>query len=73
MADGRVEAAAMIVVDIQHDFASRDGMFGRAGIPLDAIRAVVEPTRNVLDAARTAGSLSNPSAALRGVVDAVSG
>jgi hypothetical protein len=32
-------------------------MFGRAGIPLDGIRAVVEPTRRVLDAARKAGIL----------------
>jgi len=50
-------STAVIVVDMQHDFASTDGMFGRAGIPLDGIRAVVEPTRNVLDAARTAGVL----------------
>jgi ureidoacrylate peracid hydrolase len=83
VADGRVEAAAVIsdedvrialearpdafelsprstaviVVDMQHDFASPNGMFGRAGIPLDGIQAVVEPTRNVLAAARTAGIL----------------
>jgi len=50
-------SAAVIVVDMQHDFASPDGMFGRAGIPFDGIRAVVEPTRRVLDAARTAGIL----------------
>jgi len=48
---------AVIVVDMQHDFASPEGMFGRAGIPLDGIRAVVEPTRRVLAAARAAGIL----------------
>ena len=42
---------------MQHDFAAPDGMFGRAGIPLDGIRSVVAPTRRVLDAARAAGIL----------------
>ncbi len=45
-------STAVIVVDMQHDFTSPHGMFGRAGIPLDGIRAVVEPTRRVLEAAR---------------------
>jgi ureidoacrylate peracid hydrolase len=48
---------AVIVVDMQHDFAAPDGMFGRAGIPLDGIRSVIEPTRRVLDATRDAGIL----------------
>lgn len=48
-------STAMIVVDMQHDFASPLGMFGRAGIPLDGIQAVIEPTRRALDAARAAG------------------
>lgn len=39
---------------MQHDFASPDGMFGRAGIPLDGIRAVVETTRRVLETPREA-------------------
>jgi ureidoacrylate peracid hydrolase len=47
----------VIVVDMQHDFAAPDGMFGRAGIPLDGIRSVIEPIRRVLDAAREAGIL----------------
>ena len=50
-------STAVIVVDMQHDFAAPQGMFGRAGIPLDGIQAVVEPTRRVLDAARNAGVL----------------
>ncbi len=53
----RPRTTAVIVVDMQHDFASPDGMFGRAGIPLESIQGVVEPTRRVLDAARRAGML----------------
>jgi ureidoacrylate peracid hydrolase len=46
---------AVIVVDMQNDFGHEDGMFGRAGIPLAGIQAVVEPTARVLDAARRSG------------------
>ena len=48
---------AVVVVDMQHDFASPGGMFGRAGIDLSGIQAIVEPTARVLDAAREAGLL----------------
>lgn len=48
-------STAVIVVDMQHDFAAPEGMFGRAGIPLDGIRSVIEPTRHVLEAARNIG------------------
>jgi ureidoacrylate peracid hydrolase len=48
-------ATAMIVVDMQNDFASRGGMFDRAGIPIDAIQAIVEPTHRVIAAGRDAG------------------
>lgn len=48
---------AVIVVDMQHDFAAPEGMFGRAGIPLGGIQGVIEPTRRVLDTARGAGIL----------------
>lgn len=51
------QSSAVIVVDMQHDFADSQGMFARAGIPVDGIRAVVEPTRRVLDAARRHGVL----------------
>ncbi len=47
--------AAVIVVDMQNDFGHPQGMFGRAGIDLSGIRATIEPTRRVLDAARAAG------------------
>ena len=46
---------AVVVVDMQNDFAAEDGMFARAGIPVAAIRAAVEPTARSLEAARRAG------------------
>src|SRR3954452_9889199 len=47
--------SAVVVVDMQNDFAAPGGMFDRAGIPIDAIQAIVEPIRLVLDAGRAAG------------------
>jgi len=49
--------AAVIVVDMQNDFAAPGGMFDRAGIDISSIAKIVEPTRVVLDAARSAGVL----------------
>jgi ureidoacrylate peracid hydrolase len=46
---------AIVVVDMQNDFAAPGGMFDRAGIPIDGIQAIVEPIRLVLDAGRSAG------------------
>lgn len=46
---------AVIVVDMQNDFGHPSGMFGRAGIDLTGIRATIEPTARVLDAARANG------------------
>jgi ureidoacrylate peracid hydrolase len=46
---------AVIVVDMQNDFGSPEGMFGRAGIDLSGIRATIEPTQRVLAAARRVG------------------
>jgi ureidoacrylate peracid hydrolase len=46
---------AVIVVDMQNDFASPGGMFDRAGIDIGPIRAAIAPTAAVLDAARRAG------------------
>lgn len=47
--------AALIVVDMQNDFGSPGGMFDRAGVDISGIRAVVEPTRRAIAAAREAG------------------
>ncbi len=48
-------ATAVVVVDMQNDFASPGGMFDRAGIDVSGIRAIVPKVREVLDAARRAG------------------
>ncbi|MBL6080647.1 isochorismatase family protein [Belnapia sp. T18] len=46
---------AVLVVDMQNDFGARGGMFDRAGIDITPIERVVEPTAQVLAAARSAG------------------
>ena len=49
--------AAVVVVDMQHDFASRGGMFDLAGIDVSGIRAIVPAVTRVLAAARAAGTM----------------
>jgi ureidoacrylate peracid hydrolase len=51
----RPDRTAMVVVDMQNDFASAGGMFDRAGIDIRAIQAIVGPTADVVGAAREAG------------------
>ena len=46
---------AVMVVDMQHDFCSKGGLFDRAGINISAVQKAVGPTRKVLFAAREAG------------------
>jgi len=46
---------AIIVVDMQNDFATEGGMFHRAGIDVSGIQKAVAPTVRVTEAARTAG------------------
>jgi len=46
---------AVIVVDMQNDFASDGGMFDRAGIDITTVKSIVPNVRAVLDAARAAG------------------
>jgi len=43
------------VVDMQNDFGAKGGIFDRAGIDISGIRQAIEPTRKVLDLARSAG------------------
>lgn len=50
-----LRSAAVVVVDMQNDFASVGGMFDRAGIDVSSIQAIVERTRTLLAAARDAG------------------
>jgi nicotinamidase-related amidase len=52
-----IAKTAVIVVDMQNDFGSPLGMFGRAGIDLTGIRGTIAPTAQVLAAARRAGML----------------
>jgi ureidoacrylate peracid hydrolase len=51
----RTDRAAVVVVDMQNDFASPGGMFHRAGIDVCGIQAIVAPIAALLDAARAAG------------------
>jgi ureidoacrylate peracid hydrolase len=46
---------AVVVVDMQNDFAAVGGMFDRAGIDITGIRAIVPTVQAVLAAARDAG------------------
>jgi ureidoacrylate peracid hydrolase len=46
---------AVVVVDMQNDFASPGGMFARAGIDVTGIQAIVPNVQAVLSAARDAG------------------
>ena len=46
---------AVVVVDMQNDFASPGGMFDRAGLPIAGIQAIVPNVRAVLHAARRRG------------------
>ncbi len=53
----RLELAksAVLVVDMQNDFAARSGMLDRLGVDISMIQRSVGPTANVLAAARQAG------------------
>lgn len=46
---------AVIVVDMQHDFGSRGGMFDLAGLDVAPIARLIQPISRVLEAARAAG------------------
>jgi ureidoacrylate peracid hydrolase len=46
---------AIVVVDLQNDFAAIGGMFERTGIDISVIRRTIEPTRCILEAARRVG------------------
>lgn len=46
---------AVIVVDMQNDFASEGGAFARAGSDISLIQEIIAPTSRVLAAAREAG------------------
>ena len=45
---------AVIVLDMQNDFGTDGGMFDRAGVPMDGIKALIAPIAEVLRQARAA-------------------
>ena len=47
--------SAVVVVDMQNAFASKKGLLDLAGMDISGAPKVVETTRTILDAARTAG------------------
>ncbi len=47
--------SAVLVVDMQNDFAAVGGMFDRAGIDVSVIQAAIAPTAQVIAAARARG------------------
>src|SRR3954452_13233591 len=49
------ERTAVVVVDMQNDFASPGGMFDRAGIDITGIQAIVSTIQDVLAASRGVG------------------
>jgi ureidoacrylate peracid hydrolase len=46
---------AVMVIDMQHDFGSRGGMFDLAGLDVAPIARLIQPISKVLEAARRAG------------------
>src|SRR6478752_7248495 len=51
------DRTAVVVVDMQNDFATPGGMFERAHVDLTGIRATIAPTAKVIAAARAHGWL----------------
>ena len=49
------QQTALIVVDMQNDFGAKGGMFDRAGIDIEPIRAIVPTVAKTIAAARSAG------------------
>ncbi len=47
--------SAIIVVDMENDFAAKGGMFDRAGVDISGAQKAIAPTARVLAAARRAG------------------
>src|SRR5260370_40984736 len=48
--------SAVIVVDMENDFAAKGGMFDRAGVDISGAQNAIAPTAKGLAAARQAGS-----------------
>lgn len=46
---------ALILIDLQNDVLSKDGWYAKSGVDINHMRRVIEPTKRMLDAARTKG------------------
>ena len=46
---------AVVCIDMQNAFVHKGGLFGLAGLSTEGARAVIEPSRKIVEAARTAG------------------
>lgn len=51
------QRAALVLVDMQHDFLEEDGLFGRLGVDLSMYPSMRHRLATLLDAARVAGVL----------------
>src|SRR5262245_1737764 len=51
------DRTAVMVIDMQHDFGSRGGMFDLAGLDIAPIERLVQPISRLLEAARNADLL----------------
>lgn len=47
---------ALVVIDVQNDFAHPDGVMGRAGVDLSGVEPAVAAARRLVDAAHAAGA-----------------
>lgn len=50
-----ITQTAILVIDMQNDFGTENGMFHRAGIDVSSIRNAINPISQVLDVARPLG------------------
>ncbi|MGN6341126.1 MAG: cysteine hydrolase family protein [Ginsengibacter sp.] len=50
-----VSKTAVIVVDMENDFCSKDGLMDRVGAKISVVQDIIEPTKRFLTAARNAG------------------
>jgi ureidoacrylate peracid hydrolase len=47
-------ATALVLIDLQNDFLHDEGWYSQSGIDISHMQRVIEPTRSLLEAARTA-------------------
>ena len=50
------DRTALVVIDMQVDFASPDGVLGKAGVDMDVVKPALAAAERLVDAARAAGT-----------------